>query len=390
MTAQLPFTQTHPLAPAVELRELQARGVIHRIRTQVGHEAWLVTGYDDVRRLLDDDRLGRSHPDPDNAARSGNSALFGGPLGNFDTEQADHARMRSLLRPHFTPRRMRAIRPRVETLTTELLDDLARQTPPADLHAALALPLPILVICELLGVPYEDRARFRAWTDAAADVVDRSRSQQGLGDLFEYGLRLVTRKRREPGDDVISRLCATDGLEDNEIAMLSMTLLFAGHETTVHQLGLGALLLLTNPDQRRALQDDATLIPAAVEEIMRAPGKGGGGLPRYARTDLDIGGTTVPAGALVILDNGAANHDAGAFPEPDRFDVTRRSAASHLSFGHGARYCLGAPLARLELQAVFSQLVPRFPTMQLAVPIDAVTVRAGTLVAGLIELPVTW
>jgi pentalenolactone synthase len=389
MTVQLPFDQTGPLQVPAMLRTLQSQGTVHRIRTRVGDDAWLVTGYDEVRRLLADDRLGRSHPAPDNAARSGESALFGGPLGNYDTEKADHARMRSLLQPHFTPGRMRAFRGRVETLTAQLLDELAEQGPSADLNTALALPLPILVICELLGVPYEERTQFRAWTQAAADVLDRARSEQGLGDLFTYGQELVARKRRHPGDDVISRLCATDGVGDDEIAMLSMALLFAGHETTVVQIGLGALLLLTSPGQWQLLLDDPGLIPGAVEEIMRAPGKGGGGIPRYAHTDLEIGGVIVRAGDLVMLDNGAANHDGAVFTDPERFDVTRRET-SHLTFGHGLRYCIGAPLARMELQVAFGHLIPRFPKMQLAVPVGELCVRGDVLTGGLVRLPVTW
>ncbi|MDG4856726.1 cytochrome P450 [Streptomyces sp. T-3] len=386
---ELPFDRPGPLDVPPTLRALQHRGPIHRIRTRVGDEAWLVTSYDEVRRLLDDDRLGRSHPDPDKAARSNESALFGGPLGNYDTEKADHTRMRALLQPHFTPGRMRAFRQRVEVLTAELLDNLAEQGPSADLNAALALPLPILVICELLGVPYEDRTRFRTWTQAAADVLDRSRSEQGLAELFSYGKELVARKRSEPGDDVISRLCATNGVGDDEVAMLSMALLFAGHETTVVQIGLGALQLLTNPGQWQALLADPGLVPGAVEEILRAPGKGGGGIPRYAHADLDVGGVIIRAGDLVMLDNGAANHDAGTFADPDRFDVTRR-AASHLTFGHGMRYCIGAPLARMELQVAFAQLVPSFPAMRLAIPVEELKLRADVLTGGLAELPVTW
>lgn len=389
MTVQLPFVQTGPLQVPPILRTLQTQGIVHRIRTRVGDDAWLVTGYDEVRRLLADDRLGRSHPDPDSAARSGESALFGGPLGNYDTEKADHTRMRSLLQPHFTPSRMRAFRGRVEALTTQLLDDLAQSGPPADLNAALALPLPILAICELLGVPYEERTQFRAWTQAAADVLDRARSEQGVGDLFAYGQKLVARKRHEPGDDVISRLCAADGVGDDEIAILSMALLFAGHETTVVQIGLGALLLLTSPDQWRLLLDDPGLIPGAVEEIMRVPGKAGGGIPRYAHTDIEIGGVTIQAGSLVMLDNGAANHDGAVFADPDRFDVTRRGTG-HLTFGHGLRYCIGAPLARMELQVAFGQLLARFPEMRLAVPVDELRVRGDVLTGGLVQLPVTW
>lgn len=390
MPAQLPFAQPSPLQAPPLLRRLQAEGPIHKIRTRTGDDAWLVTGYDEVRHLLDDDRLGRSHPDPAHAARSSESALFGGPLGNHTTEESDHRRMRSLLQPHFSPRLMRAFRHRVEALTADLLDDLARQPRPADLNTHLALPLPILAICELLGVPYEDRSRFRAWTQAAADIHDRTRSEEGLEELFTYGQKLVASKRRAPGEDVISRLCATDGVSDDEIAMLSMALLFAGHETTVVQLGLGAVLLLTDRSQWQTLLEKPTLIPGAVEEMLRAPGKGGGGIPRYARTDLEIGGVTVPAGSLLMLDNGAANHDATAFNDPDRFDIARPGAASHLTFGHGARYCIGAPLARMELQVAFAQLIPRFPDMRLAVDVDDLAVRQDILTGGLVTLPVVW
>ncbi|MBC9730958.1 cytochrome P450 [Streptomyces sp. TRM68367] len=389
IAAQLPFEQTDPLRIAPRLRELQSRGTVHRVRTAVGDEAWLVTGHGQVRQLLDDNRLGRSHPAPQTAARTGESALFGGPLGNFATEAADHARMRSLLQPHFSPKHMRALHPRVETLTARLLDGLTAQRPPADLHAAVAVPLPILVICELLGVPYEDREQFRAWTADAANIRDGACSERGLAELFGYGQKLVKCKRAEPGDDVISRLCATEGVSDDEAAGLSMALLFAGHETTVVQIGLGALLLLTHPEQWQALVDDPGLVPNAVEEILRAPGKGGGGIPRYARTDLEIDGVTVRAGELVLLDNGAANHDPAVFPDPDRADITR-SAAAHLTFGHGARYCLGAPLARVELQAVFTQLVTRLPTLRLAVAVEELTMRRDTLTGGLAELPVRW
>ncbi|TCC30477.1 cytochrome P450 [Kribbella sindirgiensis] len=387
--AQLPFEQPHPLDAAPQLRELQANGVIHRIRTAVGDEAWLVTGHAQVRELLDDARLGRAHPAPETAARTGESALFGGPLGNFDTEQLDHARMRSLLQPHFSARRMRALRQRIEALTARLVDELVAHGPPADLHAGLAVPLPILVICELLGVPYEDRDQFRAWTADAGNIHDRARSERGLGELFRYGLGLVTRKRERPGDDVISGLCATEGVSDAEAAGLSMALLFAGHETTVVQIGLGTLLLLENPTQWRALTRDPTVVPDAVEEMLRAPAKGGGGIPRYARTDFEIEGTTVRAGELVLLDNGAANHDPAVFTDPDQVDVTRKAGA-HLTFGHGARYCIGAPLARIELQTVLTQLAERLPALRLAVDIGDLELRRDTLTGGLTELPVRW
>ena len=364
---------------------------VHRVRTAVGHEAWLVTDYAQVRRLLDDDRLGRSHREPATAARTGDSALFGGPLGDFETEVADHARMRALLQPHFSPKHLRALTPRVQALTNGLLNELEKQGPPADLHTQLALPLPILVICELLGVPYSDRDQFRSWTQDAGNVRDHDRSERGLAELFTYGRRLVAQKRTHPGDDVMSRLCAMDGVSDEEAASMAMSLLFAGHETTVVQIGLGTVLLLTNRDQWRALLDNPALIPNAVEELLRAAATGGGvgGVPRYARTDFDIDGVAIRAGDLVLLDISAANHDPAVFADPQRVDVARKAGA-HLTFGHGARYCIGAPLARIELKAVFAQLIPRFPSLHLTVDPATLPTRHDMLAGGLVELPVSW
>ena len=387
---QLPIEQPHPLEVPPLLRDMQANASVHRVHTEVGDPAWLVTGHATVRRLLEDDRLGRAHPQPETAARAGESVLFGGPTGSFATERADHARMRALLQPHFSPRHMRALSPRVAALTTQLLDRLAEHGPPADLHTALALPLPISVICELLGVPYEDRDQFRRWTNEASNTRDRTLSEQGVWQLFSYGQRLVAAKRRQPGDDVISRLCATEGIPDDEIAWLSMALLFAGHETTVVQIGLATLLLLTNLEQWQAIVNDSDLVVRAVEETLRASRKGGGGtIPRYARTDLEVDGVTINAGELVLLDVAAANQDPAAYVDPDRVDVTR-SGPPHLSFGYGPRYCIGAPLARIELQVVLSQLASRFPTLQLAVGVEELTMRADVLVGGLNELPVRW
>ncbi len=390
-TYQLPFRQAHPIQLAPTVRELQSQGGIHRVRTAVGHEAWLVTDYTQVRRLLDDDRLGRSHPRPETAARAGESALFGGPLGNFDTEAADHARMRALLQPHFAPKHMRTLLPQVEALTTGLLDQLEAQGPPADLHTALALPLPILVICELLGVPYGDCDQFHQWTDDVANVRDPGRSEHGLAELYRYGMTLVEHKRAHPADDIISRLCATDGVTDDEIASMSMALLFAGHETTVVQIGLQTVVLLTNPDLWRTLLGDPTLIPQAVEEMLRMTTVGGGvgGLPRYARTDFEINGVPIHAGDLVLLDMGAANHDPVIFPDSDRADIGRKNAP-HVTFGYGARFCIGAPLARIELKTVFAQLIPRFPSMRLVCDPTTLIVRDDVLAGGLAELPVSW
>lgn len=389
MTAQLPFAQPHPLQAGAELRALRADGPIHRVRTVVGDDAWLVTGYAEVRALMDDDRLGRSHRTPETAPRSRASALFGGPIGDFDDEPAGHERMRGLLQPHFSPRHLRALAPRVDALTAELLDDLEAGGSPADLHAKVASPLPILVICELLGVPYSDRERFHGWVDAAAFATDEAESGMGLASLVEYGVSLVVKKRSDPGDDVISRLCAEKDLEDVEIAALTMALLFAGYETTVTQIWLQAVELLSDHSRWEAVLADPSLLPKANEELLRTCLVGGIGIPRYARDDIAIAGVTIGAGDLVLLDPGSANHDPAAFPDPDTIDFRRRGVP-HLSFGYGGRYCLGAPLARIELNSVFSQMIPRFPDMELGADPAELSINTDALGAGLVELPVTW
>ena len=387
----LPFEQPDLLAVPPLLRRLQAERPITRVRTAAGDEAWHVTRYAELKQLLGDSRLGRAHPDPEHAPRISDSILFGGPSENYETEHADHERMRALLTPFFSAKRMNALRPRVEALVDELLNALAATKPPVDLHEALSFPLPVLVICELLGVPYRDRDQFRAWSQDMADLHDRQRASAALASLIGYMSELVARKRAHPDDDVISGLSAAEGgtLNDDHVAFLAAVLLFAGHETTVVRIDMGTLLLLTNPDQREALLREPSLVPSAVEEILRASATGGGGLPRYPRAGIEIGGVTMAAGEAVLLDIGAANHDERAFDSPDSFDIARQPNP-HLAFGYGPRFCIGAPLARIELQAVFERLVPRFPTLRLAVPIDNLRVRDDLLTGGLVELPVTW
>jgi pentalenolactone synthase len=385
MSAQLPFELDNPLEVPVSLSQLMEDGVIHRVRTRTGDLAWLVTSYDEVRSLLADDRLGRSHPDPETAARSGEGVLIVGPVGNYDTEDADHAKRRGLLQPMFSAKRMRRLKPRVDELATALIDEVAASGSPADLRQALALPLPLQVICELLGVPYADRERFGAWRAAARNLEgNQARAEQGRTQLFVYGLQLAAQKRKNPGEDVISGLVA-ENLGAEEIATLSMVLLFAGYETTVAAIHLGILALLDDPDRWQALARDPDLVPTAVEEILRAPGHSAGGIPRYARTDVRIGDVTVQAGELVLLDTRAANHDPAVFAGPGRFDISRRGPA-HLTFGHGGHYCIGAPLARIELQAVFTQLAARFPGMRLAAPVQELPFRPGRETG----LPVRW
>ena len=348
-----------------------------------------MTGYAEVRELLDDDRLGRSHRTPESAPRSRASALFGGPIGDYDAEFTGHDRMRSLLNPHFSVRRLQALKPKVEALTAGLLDQLERDGPPADLHAKLALPLPVLVICELLGVPYGDRHTFQVWVHACAFDTDPVESVQGMTSLIDYCAGLVADKRRRPGDDVITSLAEEDDLADAAIAVLAMVLLFAGFETSVVQIWHQVVQLLSDRTHWQALLDKPSLIPKATEELMRVTMNANPGIPRYAREDIPIAGVTIADGDLVILDPGSANHDPAFFDDPDAVDFTRKGTTP-MSFGYGRRYCLGAPLARLELKSVLAQLIPRFPDMRLMVDAGELRVNIDSLGSGLGPLPVTW
>lgn len=388
----LPIVQRDPINIAPTLRELQDDRPITRVRTQAGDEAWLVTRYADVKALIADDRLGHSHPDPQSAPRFSDSVLLGGPMGDHDAEREMDRRMRGLLAPAFSPRRMRAMEERVDGLVDLLLGRMAGLTPPVDLHRQLSLPLPVMVICELLGVPYQDHERFEEWSLGAAGLTDLTATASAFGQIVGYVAEVVERKRAEPGDDLISDLlAATDewGLTDGDIAGLVALILFAGHESTVVRIDLGTVLFLTNPDQRDALTLDRSLVVSAAEEVVRMAAPGDNGMPRYAQADVEIGGVTIRAGEAVLLAATAANRDGRAFPDPDRFDIAR-APNPHLGFGHGARFCVGATLARMELRAVFGALFDRFPTLALAVPYEQLRLRDDLLTGGLAELPVTW
>lgn len=376
---------------------------IRPVTTATGDPAWLVDAYDDVRALLHERLLGRAHRHPERASRTSRSALFGGPLGTDPEAEAQHsAQRRRRLTPAFSARRMEAMRPRVRELTTGLLDELFAAGPPADLHEQVALALPTLVICELLGVPYADRDAFRGFADEAADTVDEERSRRGLLSLWNYTYGLAQRKAAEPADDVMSDLvagAAEDGSDDDpaaEVAALAAGLLFAGFETTVAAIDRAVVLLLTHPEQWIALCADPGLLPGAVEESLRCGlplqlrrRDQEGGLPRYAAEGIEIGGVSVAEGDLVLLGLAAANQDAQQFGSPERFDITR-SPNPHLTFGHGPRFCLGASLARTELSEVIGALAARQPGLRLAVDAAELRVVPDRLISGLAELPVAW
>lgn len=389
----LPFDRPDVLSLAPKLRELRAEAPVVKVRTATGDEAWLVTRYNEVKALFADPRLGRSHPKPDEAARFSESALLGGAHDRYETEDADHALMRARLVPRFSARRMRLLTPRVEAMVDELLDRLAEHGSPADLHESLSFPLPVLVICELLGVPFSDRDYFRGLSTGMADLRDRARSAAALEELIGYVRSLVAAKRVSPGEDMLSELAQIEdgGLSDDEVAGLGAAVLFAGHETTVVRIDMGTLLFAAHPDQIALLGARPELVSSAVEEILRlATGGGGVGLPRYARSDIEVGGVVVRRGDAVLLSLGAANQDEAAFPSADRMDIGRERVNPHVAFGHGARYCIGAALARIELTAVFERLFVRFPRLRVGVPVEELRWRSHLLTGGFAEVPVVW
>ena len=389
----LPFERPSPLEIAPLYRQLQDKRPVARVRTLAGDEAWLVTRHADVQALLGDERLARSHPDPARAARISGSALLGGPTGSYATQREDHARMRRVFTPSFAPRRMQALQPRIQVLVENLLDQLGQLEPPADFHAAVAFLLPVLVICELLGVPFADREQFRGWSDDVGHLRDRARAEAALQQLRTYMADLIRHKRATPGQDVISDLVAARDergqLSESEIVRYAAGLLFAGHETTVTRIDFGTLLLLSHPEQRERLVRDPALVQPATEEILRLAAPSQTELPRYAQDDIQLEGVTIHAGDAVLLAIAAANRDPRAFRDPDRFDIAREPNP-HVAFGYGGHYCLGASLARLELRAVVGSLFRRLPGLRLAVPIEQLRLRQHLLTGGLEALPVAW
>ena len=402
---RLPFPRTDVLELPPLFDELRARAPITPVRTPAGDVAWLVTGYAEARELFADPRLGRSHPDPERAARISGSMVFGGPSGEApETEQRNHALMRRLLAPAFSARRMARLSDHVAELVGDRLDALEQAGPGADLHETLSFPLPVLVICELLGVPFADRERFRGWSEGLGRLDDRAHAEASAGALFRYMRELIDRKDDELGEDVLSdfaalsRDAAAGDDQRDRLAGLGAALLFAGHETTVGRIDVGTLLLLDAPHRWAALATDPEQAGGAVEEILRLAAPGSTGIPRYAHADLDVAGVHIPAGDALLLAPAAANRDPRAFADPDAFDTGRGSGSgqrpdrspAHLTFGHGPYFCVGASLARVELVEVFRALPARFPSLRLAAARADLALRTDVLTGGLRALPVTW
>src|SRR5918992_876191 len=384
-----------PFAPPAELAHLRADHPVTPLAFPDGHVGWLVTGYDAARTLLADSRFSTrpelKHsplgvvPRPDGAGRPAAPGCF------VNMDPPEHTRYRRMLAGQFTVRRMKQLEPRIRQIVGEHPTAMAAVGPPVDLVEAFALPIPSLVICELLGVPYADHAFFQEQSAAMTGLGTQEQVTAAIGALARYLGDLVAAKRAEPGDDLLSGLIAEAGLTDEELATIGLILLVAGHETTANMLALGTFALLQHPEQLAAFLADPALAEPAVEELLRYLSILQFGAPnRAALEDVELAGRLVRKGETVTLSLPAADHDPEVFDEPEALRLDRANARRHLAFGHGVHQCLGQQLARIEMRIAYRTLFDRFPTLRLAVPADEVPLRDDAVLYGVWRLPVTW
>ncbi|MDH6214886.1 cytochrome P450 [Streptomyces pseudovenezuelae] len=386
-----------PFAPPPEMLKLHAEKPVSKVRLWDGSSHWLVTRYEDQRALYGDQRLSvdttrEGFPYLNAAFRETASKT---PPSFLNMDDPDHARIRRMVTGPFTVKRIEALRPAIQRMTDDLIDRMLAGPKPVDLVEALALPLPSLVICELLGVPYEDHEFFQSNSrvglrrDVPAEDV-----RAAFGALFQYLDRQLDAKLADPAEDMLSELAARMGAGDlsrMEAAMLGILLLGAGHETSANMIALGALAFMEHPDQLAVVRDtdDPKVLASAAEEMLRYLTVVHTGQRRLALEDLEIGGQLVRAGEGVIIPGATGNWEADVFPDPELLDV-HRDARRHMAFGFGIHQCLGQQLARLELQIVYGTLFRRVPTLRLATELDKVPFKDDGIVYGVYELPVTW
>ncbi|WP_412739549.1 cytochrome P450 family protein [Krasilnikovia sp. MM14-A1259] len=367
-------------------------GPVRQVRLPNDMNAWLITRYDDSRRALADPRLSKAIP-LDAASATARTPSIASAVSKhmLASDPPVHTRLRRLVSAAFTARRIEALRPRVEEITDGLLDDMqGKET--LDLIDAFAFPLPIQVICELIGVPAADRDRFRSWsTIIVTGALAGDALPVATEEMVTYLRALLAERRSHRADDLISGLIDVrdreDRLTEDELTSMIFLLLIAGHETTVNLIGNGALILLDQRERWERLRADPALLPTAIEEFLRYESPVETSTFRVATEDLEIGGQRIAAGDPVLVVLLSANRDEDRFPAPDDMHLDR-AQNPHLAFGHGIHYCLGAPLARLEAQVAFGKLLERFPGMRLAVPAEELTWRPGVLMRGLHDLPV--
>ncbi|WP_030755166.1 cytochrome P450 [Streptomyces sp. NRRL F-5135] len=387
-----------PFDPPPALHALQIDKPLTRVRIWDGSSPWLVTRYDHVRTLLGDPRVSAEATRPGFPHRSAGQQASNRARRTFlNMDDPEHARIRRMVTAPFAVKRVEALRPSIQKIIDDLIDQMLAGPKPVDLVQAFALPVPSLVICELLGVPYEDHDLFQRNTKV---IVKRDSTPEEVlaatTVLADYLEDLLAAKQVRPEEDLLSELVtkrvATGEMTLRDAAHMSVLLLGAGHETTANMIALGTLALLENPDQLALLRtaDDPKVVAGAVEELLRYLNVTHSGRRRVAREDIEIGGEVIRAGEGIIFANEIANRDPEAFAgNPDELDLTR-DARRHVAFGYGVHQCLGQPLARVELQAVYSTLYRRIPTLALATGIDQLEFKHDGFVYGVYELPVTW
>ncbi|MFG2726624.1 cytochrome P450 [Streptomyces canus] len=385
-----------PFAPPPAMMKLHAEEPVSRVRLWDGSVHWLVTRYEDQRALYGDRRLSVDTTRPGfpylNEAFRETAAK--NPPSFLNMDDPDHARIRRMVTGAFTVKRIEAMRPAVQRMTDDLIDGMLAGPKPVDLVEALTLPLPSLVICELLGVPYEDHDFFQANSkvglrrDVTAEAV-----RAAFGEIYQYLSGQIDAKLADPADDMLSELASrvrAGDLTHHDATMLGVLLLGAGHETSANMLALGILAFLEHPDQLAVVRDtdDPKVLASAADEMLRYLTVVHNGQRRLALEDLEIGGRSIRAGEGVIMPGATGNWQADVFPDPERLDV-RRDARRHMAFGFGIHQCLGQPLARLELQVVYNTVFRRIPTLRRATDLDEIPFKDDGIVYGVYELPVT-
>jgi cytochrome P450 len=396
-TLQYPIPAKHALEPPQEWAELREQCPVAPVRFPSGDEAVLVTRYDDVKLVLSDPRFVRNFSADDAA-----SIAEGDSGGVFESEMAasiegaGHQRWRRMIARWFTARRMLALHDDIEAMADRMIDDMVAAGGPADLKAALGFPLPVWVICDMLGVSESDRDRFAHWSNALLNLSRFTKEEVALAqrEFGEYMAALVAQKRAAPGNDLISDLISRtddDGatLTDAELIATGQALLVAGHETTANMIGKMMGMLLADRSRWEQLVADRSLARTAVEEVLRFDANPGFGMPRYLTEDAEVAGTMIPRGTTMVCSMAAANRDERVFDDPEEMDLSR-SPNHHLSFGAGPHSCLGQALARTELRTVLEVLLRRLPTLELAVAPEELRRIEGLAVGGVEELPVRW
>ncbi|MFF0127118.1 cytochrome P450 [Streptomyces mirabilis] len=381
----------HPYAVYDRLRDTAP---VHRVAGTDGNPAWLVTRYEDVREALANPLLSMDKKHALPGSYQGLSLPPALDANLLNMEAPDHTRIRRLVVRAFTARRIEQLRTPVRETADRLLDALGRHGS-ADLIAAYAAPLPITVICDLLGIPGEHRRDFRAWTDVlvAPDPARPGAAKEAVAAMLGFLTQLLADKRKKPADDLLCDLIAVrdegDRLSEDELMSLAFLILFAGYENTVQLIGNAILGLLTHPDQLAALRANPERFPNAVEEFARHEGPALLAIRRFPVEDVTIGAVTVPAGETVLLSLAAANRDPARFSDPERLDLGR-DASGHLALGRGIHYCVGAPLARLETEIAVSALLERLPDLALDADPAELRWRPSLRARGLLALPVTY